>query len=397
MAKALNATANADFRTSDFLRAMRKCRSFDRPTIQETVLDAAGRLPDERSPESLTESYRELLTSMGYSFRHAGIDDDIEYHERCLLTFDTNYVTDLDETYHTAHAASNAETDIDTVRSILESAGFDRALSLVMITDNARRTLGRELPAHDATNFVKWYYTTKRSSHKPRYPKGCLFYHGAARFPCLLLSPPQGAMHLGEREAILRMRVTHELVHYYLTFTLFADDEHPRSERILEIAGVEYAALLLDLLSECFAHSDTATFFGDDYFANAPTRRGQIPEQGLSHDLPAQLGKWLRQRRRAYLDTVTFMNVFPWICAATIHGDEGRAAELARMLSPAFRSLTASILEPVVCMYAEGSLRGGKLLEMIAAVEASPRVLVNLSCWHAIGTLFATYMKDWEL
>ena len=178
------------FRSSDLLRAIRTSRPFEKSAIQQAVLKAAGRLPPSQS--SFSAEYRELLSEMGYSFVHAGFDSGIEYQERELLTFDTNYAAKLSTSAEQEIGPTRQQAFLRMIREILESIGFDRAFFLVLLTDDARAAVERAFPRANPPDYVKWYYLTRNASARPEYPRGCLFFYGRSRFPCLIVSPPDG-------------------------------------------------------------------------------------------------------------------------------------------------------------------------------------------------------------
>jgi hypothetical protein len=392
-----------EFTTNDFLLALRSAKPFERSSIHRAVLTAAGLLDPGDSvasdPGGLAAEYRRFLTNdLGYSFQRAGSDSDVVYRERQLLTFTTKYRCNPGAGEDSKDLEPCEERALEAVRATLEATGFGRMVSLVLLTDHPRAAIQREFPDVNPARYMKWYYLTAHAAYTPDLPQGCLFYHGRSRFPCLVLRPPrrEGAGTLADA---LRMRVIHELVHYYLTFTLLLEDEHPFSEGILEMAGQTVGELLLDLITECFAHADTAGFEGNAFFSCAPRKATSVvshledPAAKLS---PHLLG-WLRRRRQAYFRTVRFLSVFPWMCASLTHRGEEDCWALVELLEPPFDRLAGELLAPMTAMYATGGLRGRDILAMIEAIERVPGVLAQVTAWGALNEFFAEYSGGMDL
>lgn len=383
----------------EFLLAIRRAGTLTRRTIQESVLCTAGMTAEAATNLSDAEAdalYVETLGRIGYEFIRAPAEPDRLFDERQILTFRTRYLHQITPTERGDYP--DEETCLGylgTIRNILVSSGFGSAFHTVLLTNDPRSGILAAYPNADPLSYVKWYYLLRDNHRLPDYPRGCLFYYGRSRFPCLILSPP--AAETDDVERTLAMRVIHEITHYYLTFTLFLESDVSLWETILEIAGEPMAVLIMDIIGECFAHADTARFVGADYFQQSPELVDPPEDLPLDPRLDATFGEWRRLKRAAYSRTLRFLNAFPWIAAMRSEGLREEADELRNKLAYPYPGLCVDLLWPSLEIYGAGELREEAVFSIVRCLEGTAGVVSDIHVWFALNEVFSAYMNEWGL
>jgi len=381
-----------DFTTSDFLFALRSSQAYTADKIHEAVVSLArernpGFATDASSTNS-AEYYQQVLRSMGYRLQPAGLDPEYEYPEKTLLTFQTRFVSFDGEDGSLSNPTSGTphSQHVEIVKEVLREAGFDRAFFAVLFADNPEKAITQAFPRANPSSYIKWYYLTRHAIEQPDLPPCCMFFHSKSRFPCLLIGELQTSDPTQFRKD-LEIRVIHEVLHYYLMFTLFLDDESPRSEMILDLAGWPISDFLLQLISETYAHIETLRLFGEDFMRHAPHNSAMsTPSTSLLSASEDGLSRWLRETRLEYFSTLQFSMVFPWICAVALF-DEDRIGTYCDMLKKPFKRLAQHLIPPMLSIYSHGSLNAPDILSMVKQIEGSTDVLARLNASSAMDAV----------
>lgn len=380
---------------SEFLYCLRYASPFTQTQIRKNLLVVAGLPPPEYDALSEAEQkriYIEVLEDMGYTFTEAPDDRTLTYPQQELLTFDTQYFIRPFPPATELYTDKELKAQLGYVEQLLGESGFGKMFHSVVLTNDPVCALEDVLEEDSPERYLRWYYRLRDFRRLLDYPAGCLFYHGAARFPVLVISPPSSES-AGDTLEAIRMRVVHELAHYYLTFTLFLDGLVPQAEAILELAGKASALFILDLIEESYAHADTAQIIGSEYVSALPHPTELNDEMTpLSEGPDGEVGKWLRERMVRFFRSGIFDAVFPWAFSLRMHGAVEESRKLVDWMDSPFPAFALGLMEPMERIYKAATLETAGVFELVRVTEV-PAHLAHVVTRRAFDTFVAANLK----